>query len=153
MEKFVVKKSVRYFAQNERLCLPALELIYVWNCIRIMGKDWALIQNSYRLIERSFRDIEKRKNGNESDFYSQKFFPKLSISNSKFFFSFCREILLGWLSSCSFAERLLSSLHGQPFTSGRMLSEGDENGQADRWWPLPHTLLRCRVGVPLPIVG
>jgi hypothetical protein len=90
MEKFVVKKSVRYFAQNERLCLPALELIYVWNYIRIMGKDWALIQNSYRLIERSFKDIEKRKNGNESDFYN-----KLSMSNSKFFFSFYREILLG----------------------------------------------------------
>jgi len=61
MEKFVIKKSERYFAQNDRLCLPALELLYVWNCLRIVGKQWSLVENCYRLVERTMKDLENRK--------------------------------------------------------------------------------------------
>jgi len=60
MEKFVIKKSERFFAQNDRLCLPALELLYVWNFMRIIGKQWALIENFYHLIERTLKDLERR---------------------------------------------------------------------------------------------
>ena len=63
MEKFVIKKSARFFAQNERLCLAGLELLYVWNCMRILGKQWALTENCYRLIERTIKDLDKRKQG------------------------------------------------------------------------------------------
>jgi len=60
MEKFVIKKSERFFAQNDRLCLPALELLYVWNFMRIIGKQWTLIENFYHLIERTLKDLERR---------------------------------------------------------------------------------------------
>lgn len=60
-EKFVVKKSARFFAQDERLCLPGLELLYVWNSLRIVGKQWALIQTCYRLVDRTVKDLETEK--------------------------------------------------------------------------------------------
>ena len=63
MEKFVIKKSARYFAQNEQLCLPALELIYIWNSTRILGKEWQLIQACYHLIERSLKALERKPKG------------------------------------------------------------------------------------------
>lgn len=63
MEKFAVKKSARFFSQGERLCLPALELAYAWNQLRVVGKDWNLTQNCYRLVERTIKDIEERKKG------------------------------------------------------------------------------------------
>ena len=71
MEKFVVKKCARFFAQNERLCLPVLELMYVWNGFRIVGKNWTLIQNCYRLVERTVKDLERRKKGSSPIFFSQ----------------------------------------------------------------------------------
>jgi hypothetical protein len=60
-EKFVVKKSARFFAQEEQLCLPGLELLYVWNSLRIVGKQWTLIQNCYRLVDRTVKDLEAKK--------------------------------------------------------------------------------------------
>ena len=63
MEKFVIKKSERFFAQNDRLCLPALELLYVWNLMRIIGKQWTLVENFYHLIERTMKDLERRTQG------------------------------------------------------------------------------------------
>ena len=62
-EKFVIKKSTRFFAQGERLRLAALELLYVWNLLKIVGKEWDLIQSCYRVIERTLREIEANKQG------------------------------------------------------------------------------------------
>ncbi|XP_065349892.1 tetratricopeptide repeat protein 39B-like isoform X2 [Cloeon dipterum] len=52
MEKFIVKKSERYFKQKKHLVLPAIELLYLWNLFRILGKDWKFADSVFRLIER-----------------------------------------------------------------------------------------------------
>lgn len=62
-EKFVIRKSARFFAQGDRLRLAALELLYVWNILKIIGKERVLIQPCYRLIERTIKDLETRKQG------------------------------------------------------------------------------------------
>lgn len=62
-EKFVIKKTARFFAQGERLRLAAVELLYVWNILKIIGKEWSLIQAFYRLIERTIKDLEGGKQG------------------------------------------------------------------------------------------
>ena len=62
-EKFVIRKSSRFFAQGDRLRLAALELLYAWNILKIIGKEWALIQACYRLIERTIKDLEAGKQG------------------------------------------------------------------------------------------
>ncbi|XP_044576728.1 tetratricopeptide repeat protein 39B-like [Cotesia glomerata] len=51
MEKFVVKKSERYFSQNKTLVLPIFELMFVWNLFRIIGKRSDLIVDVYKIIE------------------------------------------------------------------------------------------------------
>ncbi|KAK0088393.1 hypothetical protein PV325_012176 [Microctonus aethiopoides] len=51
MEKFIVKKSERYFAQNKNLVLPICELMFVWNFFRVIGKRTDLILNMYQIIE------------------------------------------------------------------------------------------------------
>lgn len=53
MEKFIVKRSERYFKQDKQLMLPAIELLYLWNLFRILGKDWKFADNVLRLIEKA----------------------------------------------------------------------------------------------------
>jgi hypothetical protein len=69
MEKFIVKRSDRYFKQNKNLILPAIELLYLWNLFRILGKDWKFADNVLRIIERA---LVKR---------PSKFILQLIISN------------------------------------------------------------------------
>ncbi|XP_059491275.1 tetratricopeptide repeat protein 39B-like isoform X2 [Neocloeon triangulifer] len=52
MEKFIVKRSERYFKQKKHLVLPAIELLYLWNLFRILGKDWKFAESVFRLIEK-----------------------------------------------------------------------------------------------------
>jgi len=61
MEKFVVKKTERFFAQKKMLVLPALELLYVWNLFKILGKKRELIQNMYKIIEKALAKLDARK--------------------------------------------------------------------------------------------
>ncbi|KAF7992091.1 hypothetical protein HCN44_001416 [Aphidius gifuensis] len=58
MEKFVVKKSERYFAQDKTLVLPIFELMYVWNLFRIVGKISNFIMNMYKIIEDEENNIK-----------------------------------------------------------------------------------------------
>lgn len=51
MEKFVIKKAERYFTQNRRLVLPCIELMFLWNSFKVLGKQFALADGIYRLIE------------------------------------------------------------------------------------------------------
>lgn len=51
MEKFVIKKSERYFTQNRRLVLPCIELMFLWNSFKVLGKQFELADGVYRLIE------------------------------------------------------------------------------------------------------
>ncbi|XP_015122765.1 tetratricopeptide repeat protein 39B [Diachasma alloeum] len=51
MEKFVCKKSERYFSQCKNLVLPIFELMFVWNIFRVVGKRKDLIMSMYKAIE------------------------------------------------------------------------------------------------------
>lgn len=51
MEKFVIKKAERYFAQQRRLVLPCIELMFLWNSFKVLGKQFALADGVYRLVE------------------------------------------------------------------------------------------------------
>lgn len=59
MEKFAVKKSQRFSNQNNRLFLPAIELLYLWNLFNVFGKRKSLCDNLYRLIDKNTKDLEK----------------------------------------------------------------------------------------------
>ncbi|XP_050530019.1 tetratricopeptide repeat protein 39B-like isoform X2 [Daktulosphaira vitifoliae] len=59
MEKFSVKKSQRYINQNNRLFLPAVELMYLWNLFKVFSKKKSLCENLFRLIDKHTKDLEK----------------------------------------------------------------------------------------------
>jgi hypothetical protein len=61
MEKFAVKKAERFFAQKKMLVLPALELLYVWNLFKVLGKKRELIQNVYKMIEKTLAVLDAQK--------------------------------------------------------------------------------------------
>ncbi|XP_043484880.1 tetratricopeptide repeat protein 39B-like [Leptopilina heterotoma] len=62
MEKFVIKKVERYFAQKKHLVLPMYELMFVWNLFRVAGKRQDIVMKMYQTIEeedRIFKDAPK----------------------------------------------------------------------------------------------
>lgn len=59
MEKFAVKRSQRFTNQNNRLFMPAIELLYLWNLFKVFGKRKSLCDNLYRLIDKNTKDLEK----------------------------------------------------------------------------------------------
>lgn len=59
MEKFVIKKTERYFAQKKSLVLPIFELMYVWNLFRIVGKRQDLMLNMFKVIEEAEKKLVK----------------------------------------------------------------------------------------------
>jgi len=59
MEKFAVKRSQRFTNQNNRLFMPAIELLYLWNLFKVFGKSKSLCDNLYRLIDINTKDLEK----------------------------------------------------------------------------------------------
>lgn len=59
MEKFVIKKAERYFAQKKNLLLPIFELMYVWNMFRIIGKRQDVMLNIFKRIEEEERELKK----------------------------------------------------------------------------------------------
>lgn len=60
MEKFTIKKANRFFAENESLVLPALELMYIWNVFKIIGKQFHLADNIFKLLEDAQQELDAR---------------------------------------------------------------------------------------------
>lgn len=60
MEKFTIKKAERFFAEKKSLVLPAIELMYLWNAFKILGKHFHLADNVFKLIEKSQRELDAR---------------------------------------------------------------------------------------------
>ncbi|XP_012063013.1 PREDICTED: tetratricopeptide repeat protein 39B-like [Atta cephalotes] len=58
MEKFIISKTQRYFAQKKYLVLPVFELMYVWNLFRIVGKRQDLLLNIFKRIEEEERELQ-----------------------------------------------------------------------------------------------
>lgn len=67
MEKFVVKKTERYFAQKKNLVLPVYELMFLWNLFRIMAKRSDLLMNAYKLID---EEEQVQKNLPKNEYYA-----------------------------------------------------------------------------------
>lgn len=67
MEKFVIKKSERFFAQNEQLVLPMIELMYIWNMFKILKKSYQLGHNILKLIEKALRNLNYAAPSNKYD--------------------------------------------------------------------------------------
>lgn len=61
MEKFAIRKADRFLTQGNFLVLPALELIYVWNGFKVLGKSWAMMEPIYILVEKAMEDLQKDK--------------------------------------------------------------------------------------------
>ncbi|XP_029160780.1 tetratricopeptide repeat protein 39B-like [Nylanderia fulva] len=58
MEKFIIKKTERYFAQKKDLILPVFELMYIWNLFRIIGKRQDLMLNIFKRIEETEKELK-----------------------------------------------------------------------------------------------
>uniref|UniRef100_A0A1B6HRS6 Tetratricopeptide repeat protein 39B n=1 Tax=Homalodisca liturata TaxID=320908 RepID=A0A1B6HRS6_9HEMI len=53
MEKFCIKKSERYWAQDRKLVLPVFELLYVWNMFKVLGKKWSLVEAVFIIVDKT----------------------------------------------------------------------------------------------------
>lgn len=67
MEKFAVKKTERYFAQQRQLTLPCIELMYLWNTFKILGKHFTLGDNILKLIDKALNDMDAKSNSSKYD--------------------------------------------------------------------------------------
>ncbi|XP_044766072.1 tetratricopeptide repeat protein 39B-like isoform X2 [Coccinella septempunctata] len=56
MEKFVIKKSERYFNQKQHLILPVFELMYLWNLFKVF-KQFNLTDQVYKLLEKTLATL------------------------------------------------------------------------------------------------
>lgn len=61
MEKFAIRKAERFLDQGNYLTLPSLELIYVWNGFRTLGKSWDLVDPAYVLVEKTIKEVQINK--------------------------------------------------------------------------------------------
>lgn len=68
MEKFCIKRCSRYITQKS-LVLPAIELMYLWNYFKILGKQWNNCQEIYKLILNALGEYDRGKySGMEYEF-------------------------------------------------------------------------------------
>uniref|UniRef100_A0A1B0A8B7 Tetratricopeptide repeat protein 39B n=1 Tax=Glossina pallidipes TaxID=7398 RepID=A0A1B0A8B7_GLOPL len=67
IEKFVCKKTERYFCQGKWLCLPAVELMYVWNTFKVLSKQHSVADGIYQIIERKFNELKNTKTQHSYD--------------------------------------------------------------------------------------
>lgn len=57
MEKFAIKKTDRYFQQNQTLILPMVELMFLWNAFKTLKTSFQLAENILKLIENAIRNL------------------------------------------------------------------------------------------------
>lgn len=70
MEKFACKRADRYFMTGGKLVVPAIELMYLWNLFKIIGKHFYLADGVYKIIEKNLNALKNSKedsNKYESD--------------------------------------------------------------------------------------
>lgn len=57
MEKFAIKKSERFFQQNNTLILPMIELMFLWNAFKTLKTSFQLADKILKLIESAIRNL------------------------------------------------------------------------------------------------
>nr|XP_024217972.1 tetratricopeptide repeat protein 39B-like [Halyomorpha halys] len=67
MEKFCIRRCERYESQKF-LILPAIELMYLWNLFKVIGKKWDLCHSIYQMILKSISDFESGKFASEFEY-------------------------------------------------------------------------------------
>lgn len=67
MEKFAIKKTERFFTQQRQLTLPCIELMYLWNTFKILGKHFSLGDNILKLIDKALNDMDIKPNVSKYD--------------------------------------------------------------------------------------
>lgn len=67
MEKFAIKKTERFFTQQRQLTLPCIELMYLWNTFKILGKHFTLGDNILKLIDKALNDMDIKPNASKYD--------------------------------------------------------------------------------------
>lgn len=66
MEKFAIKKAERYFSQKKRLTVPVIELMFLWNLLKIM-KNFSVANDIMALIEAAENEVESVKRPSKYD--------------------------------------------------------------------------------------
>ncbi|XP_046620385.1 tetratricopeptide repeat protein 39B-like [Neodiprion virginianus] len=67
MEKFVIRKAGRFFAQNESLVLPTFELLLVWNMFKVLGTRPDLLLNIFKLAEEEETSLKLQPSDYQAD--------------------------------------------------------------------------------------
>ncbi|XP_066247193.1 tetratricopeptide repeat protein 39B-like isoform X1 [Euwallacea similis] len=57
MEKFAIKKAERFFSQKKRLLIPVIELMFLWNLLKIM-KNYQIAKEVMSLIDAAESEVE-----------------------------------------------------------------------------------------------
>ncbi|XP_017853629.1 tetratricopeptide repeat protein 39B isoform X3 [Drosophila busckii] len=58
MEKFMAKRALRYGIQQGKLVLPLIELMYLWNMFKFIGKHFHIADGVLRLIDTEFANFQ-----------------------------------------------------------------------------------------------
>lgn len=59
MEKFMSSRALRYKVQNGRLVLPLVELMYLWNMFKFIGKDYQIADGILKIIDTELNKFNK----------------------------------------------------------------------------------------------
>ncbi|KAM7533182.1 hypothetical protein Aperf_G00000119735 [Anoplocephala perfoliata] len=62
VEKFAMKKALRYFEQGNRLTLPGLELMYLWSGFKYISNNENLLNKFLLIIESNIQSLVANKN-------------------------------------------------------------------------------------------
>lgn len=57
MEKFACRRAERFLTTGT-LILPAIELMFLWNLFKILGKHFQLAEGVYKLIDKTLTALE-----------------------------------------------------------------------------------------------
>ncbi|XP_076044556.1 tetratricopeptide repeat protein 39B-like [Oratosquilla oratoria] len=82
IEKFAVKKSIRFLTQGNYLVLAGFELIYVWNGFKILAKKYENVERVYAITEKEIKRLESLRNSERTEYYWDDFLLAQIIKGS-----------------------------------------------------------------------
>ncbi|XP_030379809.1 tetratricopeptide repeat protein 39B-like [Scaptodrosophila lebanonensis] len=70
MEKFMAKRAARYTAQNGKLILPVIELMYLWNVFKVFSKNYNIADGILQMIEKELSFVTARTEASLQSYYA-----------------------------------------------------------------------------------